>query len=320
MGEERLEPATEVLRSAGVSIAVPDVARRLVFVTVLVVVIAQASAVAGLGYFGDLADSIIRTIPAVCIGLAFLLAGIVAGRQAGRLVAAMALRGPVPAGFAGAATQAAIVAAAAVSAVDAMGISTTLPVALIALSVAALFGLAVAAGVLAARGCSRTSPRPATSKRRLSRANGSASAARRRRSRRSGCWPRSCALSRARGSPSPTRCCNEKQSEEPAGRRPGEREDTAEDVINGVQGYGWPVSAEGGGGTGDHHRRLAARARGVAPGAGGCGVRDSTARSPTCWAVAKGLQARSEQPAPSRSGSACCWWQWQRLKRWRWTR
>ena len=152
MGEERLEPATEVLRSAGVSIAVPDVARRLVFVTVLVVVIAQASAVAGLGYFGDLADSIIRTIPAVCIGLAFLLAGIVAGRQAGRLVAAMAARGPVPAGFAGAATQAAIVAAAAVSAVDAMGISTTLPVALIALSVAALFGLAVATGVLAARG------------------------------------------------------------------------------------------------------------------------------------------------------------------------
>ena len=152
MGEERLEPATEVLRSAGLSIAVPDVARRLVFVTVLVVVIAQASAVAGLGYFGDLADSIIRTIPAVCIGLAFLLAGIVAGRQAGRLVAAMAARGPVPAGFAGAATQAAIVAAAAVSAVDAMGISTTLPVALIALSVAALFGLAVAAGVLAARG------------------------------------------------------------------------------------------------------------------------------------------------------------------------
>ena len=64
----------------------------------------------------------------------------------------MAARGPVPAGFAGAATQAAIVAAAAVSAVDAMGISTTLPVALIALSVAALFGLAVAAGVLAARG------------------------------------------------------------------------------------------------------------------------------------------------------------------------
>ena len=37
-------------------------------------------------------------------------------------------------------------------------------------------------------------------------------------------------------------------------------------------------------------------------------------------AVAKGLQARSEQPAPSRSGSACCWWRWQRLKRWRWTR
>ena len=155
MGEERLEPATEVLRSAGLSIAVPDVARRLVFVTVLVVVIAQASAVAGLGYFGNLADSIIRTIPAVCIGLAFLLAGIVAGRQAGRLVAAMALRGPVPAGLAGAATQAAIVAAAAVSAVDAMGISTTLPVALIALSVAALFGLAVAAGVLAARGRAR---------------------------------------------------------------------------------------------------------------------------------------------------------------------
>ena len=146
MGEERLKPATEVLRSAGLSIAVPDVARRLVFVTVLVVVIAQASAVAGLGYFGDLADSVIHTIPAVCIGLGFLLAGIVAGRQAGRLVAAMAARGPVPAGFAGAATQAAIVAAAAVSAVDAMGISTTLPVALIALSVA------VAAGVLAARG------------------------------------------------------------------------------------------------------------------------------------------------------------------------
>ena len=152
MGEERLEPATELLRSAGLSIAVPDVARRLVFVTVLVVVIAQASAVAGLGYFGNLADSIIHTIPAVCIGLGFLLVGIVAGRQAGRLVAAMAARGPVPAGFAGAATQAAIVAAAAVSAVDAMGISTTLPVALIALSVAALFGLAVAAGVLAARG------------------------------------------------------------------------------------------------------------------------------------------------------------------------
>ena len=130
----------------------PDLARRLVFVTVLVVVIAQASAVAGLGYFGNLADSIIHTIPAVCIGLGFLLVGIVAGRQAGRLVAAMAARGPIPAGFAGAATQAAIVAAAAVSAVDAMGISTTLPVALIALSVAALFGLAVAAGVLAARG------------------------------------------------------------------------------------------------------------------------------------------------------------------------
>ena len=152
MGEERLEPATELLRSAGLSIAVPDLARRLVFVTVLVVVIAQASAVAGLGYFGNLADSIIHTIPAVCIGLGFLLVGIVAGRQAGRLVAAMAARGPIPAGFAGAATQAAIVAAAAVSAVDAMGISTTLPVALIALSVAALFGLAVAAGVLAARG------------------------------------------------------------------------------------------------------------------------------------------------------------------------
>ena len=83
MGEERLEPATELLRSAGLSIAVPDVARRLVFVTVLVVVIAQASAVAGLGYFGDLADSIIHTIPAVCIGLGFLLVGIVAGRQAG---------------------------------------------------------------------------------------------------------------------------------------------------------------------------------------------------------------------------------------------
>ncbi len=216
MGEERLEPATEVLRSAGLSIAVPDVARRLVFVTVLVVVIAQASTVAGLGYFGDLADSIIRTIPAVCIGLAFLLAGIVAGRQAGRLVAAMAARGPVPAGFAGAATQAAIVAAAAVSAVDAMGISTTLPVALIALSVAALFGLAVATGVLAARGCSRT-------------------------------WRRA-----------------------------------------------WCAE--------------------------GCGVRDSTARLPICWAVAKGLPARSEQPAPPRSGSACCWWRWQRLKRWRWTR
>ena len=214
MGEERLEPATELLRSAGLSIAVPDVARRLVFVTVLVVVIAQASAVAGLGYFGDLADSIIRTIPAVCIGLAFLLAGIVAGRQAGRLVAAMAARGPAPAGFAGAATQAAIVAAAAVSAVDAMGISTTLPVALIALSVAALFGLAVAAGVLAARGV-------------LAHV----------------------ASRLVRG-----------------GVRRARLDGALADLLGGSEG------------------------------------------------------ARSEQPAPPRSGSACCWWRWQRLKRWRWTR
>ena len=151
-GDKRLAPATQALRSAGLRISVPEVASRCTFAVVLIVVIIQASNVAGLQYFGDLADSIIHTVPTVCVGLALLLFGVVAGRQAGRLAAAMAVRGPIPPSIVGAATQGAIVVTAAVSAVGAMGIATTLPVALITLSVAALFGLLVAAGVLSARG------------------------------------------------------------------------------------------------------------------------------------------------------------------------
>ena len=104
-------------------------------------------------------------MPTVSIGLALLLLGVVAGRQAGRLAAALAARGPVPPRVVGAATQGTIVVTAAVSAVGAMGIATTLPVALITLSVAALLGLVVAAAVLSARGVLETSPPPAMSKR-----------------------------------------------------------------------------------------------------------------------------------------------------------
>ena len=118
------------------------------------------------------------------------------------------------------------------SAVDAMGISTTLPVALIALSVAALFGLAVAAGVLAARGVLENIAAARYVEETLIEGQRVRFRGEKRRSRRSGYWPRSCALSRAQGSPSPTRCCNEKQYEGKAGRRPGEREDTVEEVIN----------------------------------------------------------------------------------------
>ena len=152
VGDKRLEPAAQALRSAGLHIGVPEMAGRCAFAVVIIIVIIQASAVAGLEYFGNLADSIIHTVPTVCIGLALLLFGVVAGRQAGRLAAALAVRGPVPPRFVGAATQGAIVVTAAVSAVGAMGIATTLPVALITLSVAALLGLVVAAGVLSARG------------------------------------------------------------------------------------------------------------------------------------------------------------------------
>ena len=148
----RLEPASEALRRTGLSLGPAETAGRFAFAVVLIVVIAQAAALAGLTYFGRVADSIVQTIPAVAVGLALLLAGIVAGRHARGLVAALAEGGPIPAGLAGRATQAAILGAAAVSAVDAMGIATTLPVALIALSVAAVLGLIVAAAVLAARG------------------------------------------------------------------------------------------------------------------------------------------------------------------------
>ena len=152
VGDQRLAPATQALRSAGLRIGVPEVASRCTFAVVLIIVIVQAAALAGLEYFGNLADTIIQTVPTVGIGLALLLLGVVAGRQAGRLTAALAARGPVPSRIVGAATQGAIVVTAAVSAVGAMGIATTLPVALITLSVAALLGLVVAAGVLSARG------------------------------------------------------------------------------------------------------------------------------------------------------------------------
>ena len=148
----RLEPASEALRRAGLRFGPAETAGHFVFAVVLIVVIAQAAALAGLTYFGRVADSIVQTIPAVAVGLALLLAGIVAGRHARGLAAALAERSPIPPGLAGGATQAAILGAAAVSAVDAMGIATTLPVALIMLSVAAVFGLIVAAAVLAARG------------------------------------------------------------------------------------------------------------------------------------------------------------------------
>ena len=151
-GGNRLAPAGEALRNAGMGMDVPELAGRLIFAVVLIVVIAQASALAGLTYFGDLADNIVHTLPTVCVGAALLFAGVVAGRQAARLASALAERGPVPPRLAGGATQAAIVGAGAVSAVDAMGIATTLPIALITLAVAALLGLVVAAAVLAARG------------------------------------------------------------------------------------------------------------------------------------------------------------------------
>ena len=152
VGDKRLEPVAQALNNAGLHIGVPELAGRCAFAVVFIIVTIQASAVAGLQYFGDLADRIIHTVPTVGVGLALLLFGIVAGRQAGRLAAALAMRGPVPPRFVGAATQGAIVVAAAVSAVDAMGIATTLPVALITLGVAALFGLIVVGGVLSARG------------------------------------------------------------------------------------------------------------------------------------------------------------------------
>lgn len=152
LSRERLEPATEALRRAGLRGGIAEAAGRFVFVAVLIIVIAQAAALAGLAYFGRVADSVAQTIPAVAVGTALLLAGVVAGRHARGLAAALAERGPIPPGLAGGATQAAILAAAAVSAVDAMGIATTLPVALITLSVAAVLGLIVAAAVLAARG------------------------------------------------------------------------------------------------------------------------------------------------------------------------
>lgn len=151
-GDKRLEPAAQALRSAGLRIGVPEMASRCTFAAVIIIVIVQAAALAGLEYFGNLAGTIIQTVPTVCVGLALLLVGVVAGRQAGRLAAALAVRGPVPPRIVGAATQGAIVVTAAVSAVGAMGIATTLPVALITLSVAALFGLVVAAAVLSARG------------------------------------------------------------------------------------------------------------------------------------------------------------------------
>ena len=104
-GDKRLEPVAQALNNAGLHIGVPEMAGRCTFAVVLIIVVVQASAVAGLQYFGDLADSIIHTVPTVGVGLALLLFGVVAGRQAGRLAAALAVRGPVPPRFVGAATQ-----------------------------------------------------------------------------------------------------------------------------------------------------------------------------------------------------------------------
>ena len=144
------------LRGVGIRLPFASLAGRIVLGIVVLVAASEAARQAEATPVVDGFESAFRIVPIVALGLGVLFAGVLAADRLAGLAGALAERvGGVSPALAETVVKSAVIVGASLVALDTVGVSTALPVAVMSLTVAAVLAIVAAAIVLASRGVLR---------------------------------------------------------------------------------------------------------------------------------------------------------------------